>query len=152
MTLPFCFTTFLTENKALKKHNMKSLFLRIVVGMDKANSWLLAANHQWKQKIQLFCPPYRACEILLCAAAAEGLEGFHGNRQIVSLSTVSLLLLTGCLCLRAARTSLSFRGEIPFFSEVLKLSLCLHSDPSQTQHNDQEDGGTKLSHNMRPFL
>lgn len=46
MIIPFCFTTFLTENKALKKHNMKPLFLQIVVGMDKANSWLLAANHQ----------------------------------------------------------------------------------------------------------
>lgn len=49
MVIPFCSTTFLTENKALKKHNMKLFFLQRAVGMEKIDSWLLTANHYEKK-------------------------------------------------------------------------------------------------------
>lgn len=45
MIIPFCFTAFLSKNKALKKHDMKPFFLQITVGMEKVGSWLLIANH-----------------------------------------------------------------------------------------------------------
>lgn len=50
MIIPFCFTAFLSKNKALKKHDMKPFFLQITVGMEKVGSWLLIANHYGEKK------------------------------------------------------------------------------------------------------
>lgn len=50
--LYFFLSYHLSENKVLENHSVKSYFLQIAVGMGKVGSWLMTANHRWKQELK----------------------------------------------------------------------------------------------------
>lgn len=141
---------------------MKHFVLQRAAGTEKVDSWLLTANHYENKKSS--CPVHPIGPGKLCCMM-QLLKDWKVSMGIGKQFHYQLYLF--CFSQDAFESekqelAYTFGGKFPLFlssevhrhSEVLKfaLSLCFHSDPSQTQHNDQEDGVKYVWHFLPLWL